>query len=91
MRVHPEYAALDGGLEVMVIRRLSVTRMPRIAYEVLHGGNLGSRPGMTSTHDASIVEVGAAQPFPVQLDGEYVGEHPGLDVRLIRDALWVLA
>lgn len=91
LKIHPEPAALDGGLEVMSVRRLKASGMPRVAYEVFRGGNLAGRPEMDFTHEAEVVEVGSADPFPVQLDGEYVGEYEGLHVRLVRDALWVLA
>lgn len=91
LRIHPGSAELDGGLEVLTVRRLPAKRMPRIAYEMFAGGNLAESSEMDFAHDASLVEIGATQPFPVQLDGEYVGEHEALHVELLRDALWVLA
>ena len=91
MKIHPRRAAFDGGLEVLTARRLPVTSLPRVTYEVFAGGNLASRPEFDFSHDAEVVEIGATDPFPVQLDGEFVGEYPGLDVRTVRDALWVLA
>jgi len=91
LKIHPEPTELDGGLEVLSVRRLPAKQMPRIAYEIFTGGNLASRPEMDFAHDASVVEIGATHPFPVQLDGEYVGEHDALHVEVLRDALWVLA
>lgn len=91
LKIHPGHAQLDGGLEVLTVQRLPARRVARIAYEILAGGNLAAQPGFDFVHDATSVEVGAPRAFPVQLDGEYVGEFPGLDVRLVPDALWVLA
>lgn len=91
LKIHPGAAELDGGLEVLTVRRLPARQMPRIAYEMFSGGNLAVRPEMDFAHDASVVEIGATSAFPVQLDGEYVGEHEALHVEVLRDALWVLA
>ena len=91
LKIHPERAELDSGLETLSARRFPAGSVPRITYEILVGGKLADRPGMDFVHGAEVVEIGSTEPFPVQLDGEYVGEYVGLDVRLIRDALWVLA
>lgn len=91
MKIHPQRAALDGGLEVLTARRLRASSLPRVTYEILAGGNLASRPEFDFSHDADVVEIGSTRAFPVQLDGEFVGEYHGLDVRAVRDALWVLA
>jgi len=42
-------------------------------------------------HDASHVLVTAAEPFPVQVDGDPLGDHRRLEIELAREALWVVA
>ncbi len=91
LKIHPSGTPLDGGLDVLSVRRLGRTASPRIVWEVLFGGRLPGRPGMDYAHDADRVEIASEGAFPVQLDGEYVGEHDALDVRLARGALWIVA
>jgi hypothetical protein len=42
-------------------------------------------------HDASRVLVTAEAPFPVQVDGDSMGEHRRLAIELAREILWVVA
>ena len=42
-------------------------------------------------HDAQHVLVTSAAPFPVQVDGDSLGEHRRLEVDLAPEALWVVA
>jgi len=37
------------------------------------------------------VLVTADDPFPVQVDGDSLGEHHSLQIELAREALWVVA
>jgi len=75
----------------LTVRRLRATSLPRVTFEIFAGGSLASRPEFDFAHDADAVEIGSTRGFPVQLDGEFVGDYQGLDVRVERGSLWVLA
>jgi diacylglycerol kinase family enzyme len=90
LRMTPE-ASLDEGLDVLSIRKLARRSIPRIAWQVfgsarhVHGRDIGY------WHDASHVVIESAAPFPVQVDGDSMGDHLRLEVELAREALWVVA
>jgi diacylglycerol kinase family enzyme len=42
-------------------------------------------------HDASRVVVTSSDPFPVQVDGDPLGDHRRLQIDIAREALWVVA
>lgn len=83
-------ASLDTGLDVTTVRRLRRRSAPRIVRQVFSGG-LVDRKDVDYVHDASAVEIVGRSAFPVQVDGDYLGTRERLSVRLVRDALWVLA
>jgi diacylglycerol kinase family enzyme len=90
LRMTPD-ASLDSGLDVLSVRKLNRRSVPRVAVQVfgsarhVHGRDIDYR------HDASRVVVTAQQPFPVQLDGDALGDQRRLEVELAREALWVVA
>jgi diacylglycerol kinase family enzyme len=96
-----EGAALDNGtLSVAMLRRARQRDVPAIAFRVLSerfriphhrqidhfGGVIEARIESTSL-DAG----GRIRPFPVQVDGDYVGEHGELDLGIDPGALTVVA
>ena len=54
-------------------------------------GNLIRKRGVHYHHDASTIEIVGHVPFPVQVDGDYIGERDRLSIGLRRDALWLVA
>jgi diacylglycerol kinase family enzyme len=90
LRMTPD-ASLDSGLDVLSVRKLNRRSVPRVAVQVfgsarhVHGRDIDYR------HDASRVVVTAQQPFPVQLDGDALGDQQRFEVELAREALWVVA
>jgi len=42
-------------------------------------------------HNASQVLVTSERPFPVQVDGDSLGDHRRLQIDLAREVLWVVA
>jgi diacylglycerol kinase family enzyme len=90
LRMTPD-ASLDTGLDVLSVRKLNRRNVPRIAWQVfgsarhVHGRDIDYR------HDVSQVVVSSEQPFPVQVDGDPLGEHHRLQIDLAREALWVIA
>ena len=46
---------------------------------------------MDYVHDASLVTIEGRSPFPLQVDGDYLGMRQSLTVTVERDALWIVA
>ena len=90
LRMTPD-ASLDKGLDVLTIRRLSRRNVPRIAWQVFGSARHVQGRDLEYAHDASHVLVTAAEPFPVQVDGDPLGDHRRLEIELAREALWVVA
>jgi diacylglycerol kinase family enzyme len=94
-------AALDNGtLSVAMLRRAAQRDMPTIAARVLlerlrtpehrqieHFDDL-QRARIESI---SRTDGGAIRPFPVQVDGDYIGEHGELEIGIEPKALTIVA
>lgn len=90
LRMTPE-ASLDGGLDVISVRKLARRSVPRIAWQVFGSARHVQHRDIDYVHDAARVLVTAEEPFPVQVDGDSMGDHRRLEVDLAREALWVVA
>ena len=90
LKLHPD-ATLSEGLDVLAVKQLPRTSLPKVTYEMFLGGKLDSVRDVAYAHDVKTCEIAGVKPFPVQVDGEYVGEFDVLDVRLHPEALWVVA
>jgi len=90
IRMTPE-ASLDEGLDVLSVRKLNRRSLPRIAWQVFGSARHVHGRDIDYVHDASHVLVTSATPFPVQVDGDSLGEHRRLEVDLAREILWVVA
>ena len=90
LKLHPR-ASLEAGLDVLSVKRLPVLAIPRVAWQTFVSGDLARNPNMEYAHDVEAVKIDAERPFPVQIDGEYLGDHDSLEVVLVRDSLWVVA
>jgi diacylglycerol kinase family enzyme len=84
-------ASLDGGLDVLSVRKLALRSVPRIAWQVFGSARHVQGRDIDYRHDASHVLVTSAQPFPVQVDGDSLGDHQRLEIDLAREVLWVVA
>jgi len=96
-----ENAALDNGtLSLAVLRRATQRDVPTIAARVLIDAlrtpkhrQIDHFDGITEcrlesrSHDAG----GRIRPFPVQVDGDYIGEHSEVDIGIEPAALTVVA
>jgi diacylglycerol kinase family enzyme len=89
IRMTPE-ASLDGGLDVLSVRKLRRRSVPRIAWQVFGSARHVHGRDIDYVHDASRVLVTSAKPFPVQVDGDSLGDHRRLEVELAREVLWVV-
>lgn len=90
LRMTPE-ASLDKGLDVLSVRTLARRSVPRIAWQVFGSARHVHGRDIDYLHDASHVLVTADEPFPVQVDGDSLGNHRRLEIELAREALWVVA
>jgi diacylglycerol kinase family enzyme len=91
IKVTPQ-ATLEGGLDVLTARKLARRSALRLIVQLFGTGKHVKRRDMDYVHDASLVEIdGSGDPFPLQVDGDYVGTRERLTVSLERDALWIVA
>ena len=96
-----ENAALDNGtLSVAMLKRAAQRDVPTIAARVLvnrlrtpRHRQIDHFEGVTGgrIESVSLDEAGAIRPFPVQVDGDYIGDHGELDLGIRPGALTVVA
>jgi diacylglycerol kinase family enzyme len=96
-----ENAAFDNGsLSVAMLKRAAQRDMPTIAARVLITGlrtpahrQIDHFEGVTEGRIESVSQnaEGAIRPFPVQVDGDYIGDHGELDLGIRPGALTVVA
>jgi diacylglycerol kinase family enzyme len=90
IRMTPE-ASFDEGLDVISVRKLARRSIPRIAWQVFGSARHVQHRDIDYVHDASHVLVTSQAPFPVQVDGDSLGDHLRLEVEIAPEALWVVA
>jgi diacylglycerol kinase family enzyme len=96
-----ENAALDNGtLSVAMLRRAAQRDVPTIAARVLMKSmrtpghrQIDHFDGVTECRVESVSRdpAGRLRPFPVQVDGDYIGDHGELDVGIEAGALAIVA
>jgi diacylglycerol kinase family enzyme len=89
LRMTPD-ASLSTGLDVLSVRKLARRSVPRIAWQVFGSARHVHGRDIDYAHDASRVLVTSDEAFPVQVDGDALGDHRRLEVELAREALWVV-
>ncbi len=90
IRMTPQ-ASLDAGLDVLSVRKLARRAIPRIAWQVFGSARHVQGRDIDYIHDANHVLVTSEAPFPVQVDGDSLGDHRRLEIDLAPEALWVVA
>ena len=96
-----ENAALDNGtLSVAMLRRAAQRDVPTIAARVLMKGlptprhrQIDHFDGVTACRIESLSRDadGRIRPFPIQVDGDYIGDHSELEIGIEPAALTVIA
>ena len=84
-----------GGLARLGARRALGAQaerrsVPRVAWQVF-GSARHVRAATSSTSTTRPRAGDVAEPFPVQVDGDSLGDHRRLEIELAREALWVVA
>ena len=90
IRITPQ-ASLGTGLDVLSLHKLNRRSVPRIALQLFGSARHVKGRDMSYVHDASHVSITSDTSFPVQVDGDSLGEHRKLEIQLAREALWVVA
>jgi diacylglycerol kinase family enzyme len=85
-------ATLDAPLTMVTIRSLKLRRLGRLAWSAFLGGGSKLRRSRHVDYRAGVhsVRVTADQPFPYQVDGDFLGHVRSLDFRYEPDALRLL-
>lgn len=96
-----EGVSLDSRtLSLAVLRRAAQRDVPFIAARVLGSGSTAGDHGQIDHFEglceariesASRDDAGSWRPFPVQVDGDYIGEHGRLDLSIEPSALRIIA
>ncbi len=100
MRVAEKVAIDDGTLSVAILRRAAQRDMGPIIARVLTERLRASRhrqidhfEDVTSARieSTSVDDQGRPRPFPIQVDGDYIGAHTELELGIEPGALTVVA
>jgi diacylglycerol kinase family enzyme len=84
-------ASFDRGLDVFALTKFGLVRTLRHLGEITLGARHGPRGGdVISLHDQPALLLRADHPFPVQVDGDYIGDHTRVSLRSVPRALNVV-
>lgn len=87
--VLPE-AELDRGLDLFGVVRAHSWTIPRIAWAVLVSRGHISWRNAVYHHDLEEATIRCDRPLPVQVDGDYIGDHDRVGLSLEKDSLRLL-
>lgn len=90
IKVAPQ-AVLEKGVDVLAAAALKARSVPRYAWALFRSGSHLRLPYVSYFHDVGEAVVRGERPFPVQADGEYLGEHTEVSFSSEPDAIAVLA
>lgn len=81
----------EAGFDVLGLQRLKIRKIPRLVTSLFKTQSHLKWPETIYLHDVDEVVMRSTNgPFPVQVDGEFIGERRFLKIELIRDGLLVL-
>jgi diacylglycerol kinase family enzyme len=84
-------ASLDRALALTILHNLRASLVMRAVMSGLAKGRfLATSPDITQRGDVARVSITSDQPFPWQVDGDYLGTVERLDVRYVPDALTIV-
>jgi diacylglycerol kinase family enzyme len=88
--VHP-HADFDRGLDVVTVGRISDLSMTALLLGAFAGGRHLRHRAVTEHRDLAGFTVTSTRPEPLQVDGDYAGEHTEVRFEAVPAALRVLA
>lgn len=84
-------ADLDGGLDVLATTKMSTVPLLRLMRAaVADGHDPTALPFTRNWHDLEEVELIANRPMPLQVDGDFIGEHTRLSLSMAERSLAVI-
>ncbi len=84
-------ARIEEGLDVFSMRRFPITYIPGILISAFKTGSHVRHKHASYVHNVTSIALKSTErPFPVQVDGEFVGERTELAVDLVQDGLKIL-
>lgn len=84
-------ARLDGGLDLLALKRIRAVTIPRLIYSVFVSRRHIRWRSVVYHHDIAAAHLAADRPLPVQVDGDYIGERTAASLALVPGALTLLA
>jgi diacylglycerol kinase family enzyme len=84
-------ARFEGNLDLVIGQTASKRALTRALAGWLSGRSLPDFPGLPVLHDETLARLEADRPLPLQVDGEYLGDHTDVEIRALPHALRVVA
>lgn len=95
VRACPPVAIEDGVLSMAVLRRASqldsLLLVPRLLSENLEASRHSQVEGFPRVSEATVTSLDPGRRFPVQVDGDHIGEFESVSIAAVPDALSVIA
>lgn len=89
MRLSPQ-AELDGGLDLIALDSLKTRVALRVVRSAFRSARHVHRKHVLYVRNKEQLQVRCAEPLPVQVDGEFIGEHSRLAIEAVPEAINVL-
>jgi diacylglycerol kinase family enzyme len=89
MHVHPA-ASFDRGLDLLTIDAVPTARLLSIVAGAFRAGRHLGMPGVRYARDLPAFTLASARPQPLEVDGDYAGEHREVRFTAVPHALSVL-
>ncbi|MFM7826822.1 MAG: diacylglycerol/lipid kinase family protein [Acidimicrobiaceae bacterium] len=80
-------ASIDKKLVAVTFRKLTTPLMVRTILQSVRNDQISASPGIDIRTEVEDVKINFANPFPYQLDGDYLGEQTSLHIEHCPDAL----
>jgi diacylglycerol kinase family enzyme len=84
-------ASFDTGLDTFSLRRMSTLSTGNSLRRLLVGGPTPRGHHIVTLHDLPTLTLRTTRPIPVEVDGEYLGEHSDISLFSVPEALAVIA